>query len=40
MTPAPVGKRFSKVVAGVTVEIDLYSPYDFAGLSGGTPADS
>lgn len=33
VTPAPVGRRFSKTVNGVTVEVDLYSPYDFAGLS-------
>lgn len=33
VTPAPVGKRFSKAVGVVTVEIDLYSPYDFSGLS-------
>ncbi|MDY0001984.1 MAG: proprotein convertase P-domain-containing protein [Polyangia bacterium] len=33
VTPAPVGKRFSKQVGAVTVEIDIYSPYDFAGLS-------
>ncbi len=32
-TSAPVGKRFSKVVGGVTVEVDLYSPRDFSGLS-------
>jgi hypothetical protein len=32
VTPAPVGKRFSKVVGGITFEIDLYSPYDFSGL--------
>jgi hypothetical protein len=31
--PAPVGKRYSKVVNGITVEVDLYSPYEFAGLS-------
>jgi hypothetical protein len=29
---APVGRRFSKVVNGITVEIDLYSPHEFAGL--------
>jgi len=29
---APVGRRFSKLVNGITVEIDLYSPRDFAGL--------
>jgi hypothetical protein len=32
VTPAPVGKRFSRIAGGVTVEIDLYSPYDFSGL--------
>lgn len=31
--PAPVGKRYSKVVKGITVEVDLYSPYEFSGLS-------
>jgi hypothetical protein len=29
---APLGRRFSKVVNGITVEIDLYSPHEFAGL--------
>lgn len=29
---APVGSRFSKEVGDVTMEIDLYSPRDFAGL--------
>jgi hypothetical protein len=29
---APVGKRFELVVAGNTVQIDLYSPKDFSGL--------
>jgi len=33
VTPAPVGKRFTKHIAEVDYEIDLYSPYDFAGLS-------
>jgi hypothetical protein len=33
VTPAPVGRRFAKTVGGVAVEVDLYSPYDFAGLS-------
>jgi hypothetical protein len=33
VVPAPVGRRFSKVVNGVTVEVDLYSPYEFSGLS-------
>jgi len=30
---APLGKRMSKLVGGVTVEIDLYSPREFSGLS-------
>jgi hypothetical protein len=30
---APVGRRFAKPINGVTFEIDLYSPNDFAGLS-------
>jgi len=30
---APVGRRFSKLVANVTYEIDLYSPKEFSGLS-------
>jgi hypothetical protein len=29
---APVGRRFSKLVHGITVEIDLYGPHEFAGL--------
>jgi len=29
----PVGRRFSKKIVGVDLEIDLYSPRDFAGLS-------
>jgi len=33
VTPAPVGRRFTKRIADVDFEIDLYSPYDFAGLS-------
>lgn len=33
VTPAPVGKRFTKRIGEVDYEIDLYSPYDFAGLS-------
>ena len=33
VTPAPVGKRFTKHIGEVDYEIDLYSPYDFAGLS-------
>lgn len=32
VTPAPIGQRFSKTVAGVEVVVDLYSPYDFSGL--------
>lgn len=32
VTPAPVGKRFTKRLGDVDFEIDLYSPYDFAGL--------
>jgi hypothetical protein len=28
----PVGRRFSKLVHGITVQIDLYAPTDFAGL--------
>ncbi|MBI5532357.1 MAG: hypothetical protein HY898_06565 [Deltaproteobacteria bacterium] len=30
--PAPVGRRFSKTVAGVVFEMDLYGPTDFRGL--------
>jgi hypothetical protein len=30
--PVPKGRRFSKTVSGVEVVVDLYSPYDFAGL--------
>jgi hypothetical protein len=33
VTPAPVGRRFSKQVAGVELLFDLYSPRDFSGLS-------
>jgi hypothetical protein len=29
---APVGRRFSKKAGDVTLEVDLYSPFDFAGL--------
>ena len=29
----PVGRRFSKQIGAVAYEIDLYSPYDFKGLS-------
>ena len=32
VTPAPVGRRFSKLVAGVEMLFDLYSPRDFSGL--------
>ncbi|MBL8784985.1 MAG: proprotein convertase P-domain-containing protein [Deltaproteobacteria bacterium] len=31
--PAPVGVRYTKTVKGVEVQVDLYSPYDFSGLS-------
>ncbi|MFT7624650.1 MAG: hypothetical protein ACI9WU_003838 [Myxococcota bacterium] len=30
---APLGQRFAKDVQGVTIEIDLYSPKEFSGLS-------
>lgn len=30
---APVGRRFSKPVGEVVMEVDLYSPHDFKGLS-------
>lgn len=30
---APVGRRFSRTVSGVNLVVDLYSPYDFSGLS-------
>lgn len=30
---APLGRRFTKTVAGVVIEIDLYSPNEFSGLS-------
>ncbi|MBV8758394.1 MAG: hypothetical protein JO257_14000 [Deltaproteobacteria bacterium] len=29
---APLGERYEKVVGGVTVQIDLYSPKEFSGL--------
>ncbi|MCA9581182.1 MAG: hypothetical protein KC416_05265 [Myxococcales bacterium] len=29
---APIGRRFGKRIAGTVVEMDLYSPNDFAGL--------
>lgn len=32
VTPAPVGRRFTKQIGGVEVEMDLYSPRDFSGL--------
>jgi len=32
VTPAPVGRRFSKQLTTVTFEIDLYSPKEFEGL--------
>ncbi len=32
VTPAPVGRRFTKKVGDVEFEYDLYSPYDFSGL--------
>ncbi len=32
VTPAPVGRRFTKTVGDIVFEYDLYSPYDFAGL--------
>lgn len=32
VTPAPVGRRFSKTINGVAFELDLYAPSDFAGL--------
>jgi hypothetical protein len=32
ITPAPVGRRFQKTIGTVVMEIDLYSPRDFAGL--------
>jgi hypothetical protein len=32
VTPAPVGKRFSKTFSGIEMQVDLYSPYDFSGL--------
>ncbi len=33
ISPAPIGRRFSKHVGEADFEIDLYSPNDFAGLS-------
>lgn len=32
ITPAPIGRRFSKHLGQVDFEIDLYSPNDFSGL--------
>jgi len=32
VTPAPVGRRFSKKFGNTTYEVDLYSPRDFSGL--------
>ena len=32
VTPAPLGRRFTKVVKGITFEFDLYSPNEFSGL--------
>lgn len=33
ITPAPLGRRFSKHIGGYDFEIDLYSPREFSGLS-------
>jgi hypothetical protein len=30
---APLGRRFQKLVAGVTLEVDMYSPNEFSSLS-------
>lgn len=30
---APVGKRYEKTISGIKIQMDLYSPYDFSGLS-------
>ncbi len=30
---APLGRRFARDVQGVTIEIDMYSPHEFSGLS-------
>ncbi|MFM2152835.1 MAG: hypothetical protein RL199_1270, partial [Pseudomonadota bacterium] len=30
--PAPVGRRFTRTFSGIEFVVDLYSPYDFAGL--------
>ncbi len=32
VTPAPIGRRFAKTIGDVVMEIDMYSPHDFAGL--------
>ena len=32
VTPAPVGRRFTRTFGGVAMEIDLYSPKEFSGL--------
>lgn len=32
VTPAPLGRRFSKHISTVDMEIDLYSPHEFSGL--------
>ena len=32
VTPAPLGRRFQKEIAGILFEYDLYSPHEFAGL--------
>ncbi len=32
MTPAPLGRRFTKHIGEVDFEIDLYSPHEFSGL--------
>ncbi len=32
-TDAPLGRRFVKRVNGIDIEIDLYSPHEFSGLS-------
>lgn len=32
VTPAPIGRRFSKHIGSVDFVVDLYSPFDFAGL--------
>ncbi|MBM4396180.1 MAG: proprotein convertase P-domain-containing protein [Deltaproteobacteria bacterium] len=32
VTPAPIGRRFTKRIGDYDFEIDLYSPHDFSGL--------